>query len=115
MFERNGTSPPNLAHINNAEAPLRGLFPPLPLHSTFPPLTERVVSAAQLDVQHAAAPLRSVETEFNLFQSCNSIIAPGSCSTTREWKGGEGVFNTGEGEREGGGGEVEDEGRQDIS
>lgn len=80
-------------HLSEASSPSSS-------HSTFPPLTETAVSAAQLDVRHAAAPLCSVDTEFNLFQSCNSIISPGSCSTTREWKGGKGVFNTREGERE---------------
>lgn len=63
------------------------------------------MSAAQLDVQHAAVPFFSLDTEFNLFQSRNSIISPGSCSTTREQKGGKGVFNMREGE-----GDVEDKG-----
>lgn len=62
------------------------------------------MSPAQLDAWHAAAPLCSVDTEFNLFQNCNSIISPGSCSTTREWKGGKGAFNTMEGEIEAGDG-----------
>lgn len=53
-------------------------FPP------FPSPTEGVQSAAQLDVQRAAAPHCSEDTESNLLPSRNSIITPGSCSTTRE-------------------------------
>lgn len=47
-----------------------------------------MVSTAQLDVQHAAGPHNSVDTESNLFQSRNSIISPGPGSTIREWGGG---------------------------
>lgn len=89
---------PNLSLINNAEAPLRGLFSLFLFSPSF--LFLREGGAAQLDVQHSAAQHSSVDTEFNLFQGCNSIISPGSCSATREGKGGRGVFNLREEDRE---------------
>lgn len=72
----------NRVCINNAKAFLSEASS-LAFHST----SAEVGRAAQLEVQRAAQQLCSVDTVESVFQNCNSIISPGSCSTTREERG----------------------------